>query len=150
MNTLAATQVSDYADKKWARRFSFRAIAMLTMICILGVTLLSGCALIQEENRRLTQAVADVIPESTKMKIATFPLWGLAGLCTLIIDGFIINPVFKANAAIDDAIDWAFLGFGTFLPAEIILIIPRVVAAVVIFIVSDILRCTIPYLFLDD
>jgi hypothetical protein len=128
-------------------RLGFRGLALLLVVCVLGAGLFSGCALIEEENRHTMKAVAAFIPESTTWRILSSPIWLVAGLGAIIIDGFVLNPIFNANAALDDALDWAFLGFGVFLPAEIILIAPRVVAAVLIFIVSEVARCTIPHVF---
>jgi hypothetical protein len=87
------------------------------------------------------------VPEDTTLKVVTSPVWVTAGIVTLAADGLVLNPVFKAPDALDNSLAWSFMGFGVFWPAEIVLIVPRAVAVPVIFVGSEIARCSIPYVF---
>jgi hypothetical protein len=123
-------------------------LAILATLALAAAALFPGCAVIEKDNRHLTKAVGEIlVPEGTTLKVATSPVWVTAGIVTLAADGLVLNPVFKAPDALDDSLTWSFMGFATFWPAEIVLIVPRAVAVPVIFVGSEIARCSIPYVF---
>jgi len=125
-----------------------RCAAILATLALAAAALFPGCAVIEKDNRHLTKAVGEVlVPEGTTLKVVTSPVWVTAGIVTLAADGLVLNPVFKAPDALDDSLTWSFMGFATFWPAEIVLIVPRAVAVPVIFVGSEIARCSIPYVF---
>lgn len=126
-----------------------RGLAMLAVLGLVCSALFPGCAALEKDNRRLTNALTEnFVPEDNMpLLLATSPLWGTAGIVTLVADTFVLNPIFNARDALDDAIDWAFLGFPIALPVEIVLIAPRAVVLPVVFLASEVLRCSIPYLF---
>lgn len=129
--------------------FSIRKhLAILATLALAAAALFPGCAVIEKDNRHLTKAVGEtLVPEGATLKVVTSPVWVTAGIVTLAADGLILNPVYKAPDALDDSLTWSFMGFATFWPAEIVLIVPRAVAVPVIFVGSEIARCSIPYLF---
>lgn len=130
--------------KKRNRAFWAAGLALLLLMS----TLFSSCAVIDSEDRHLTHVVDALVPKDDFVALlSTSPLWITAGIITLIVDGWIINPVVKAPAAVNDATTISFMGFGLFLPAEIVLIVPRGVGFAVIFVGSDIARCSVPYIF---
>ncbi|NQU44319.1 hypothetical protein HQ520_13600 [bacterium] len=125
-----------------------RALSLFLAQAVLTAAILAtSCATIEKDKRHLTRVVEEFVPESMPMMLLTAPVWGVAGLATIIVDGLILNPVFMAPQALDDALTWSFLGFGVILPLEVILILPRLVAVPVIFLGSEILRVSVPYLF---
>jgi len=132
-----------------ARGFAgpIRSLAPLSA-ALLFCALLAGCAVIDKDHRPLTRVVEKyLIPDDNYLlAAATFPVWAVAGVVTLPADGLVLNPVFSAPAAADDA-TLAFTGFGVVMPLEIALILPRAAAVPVIFLGSEIARCTIPYVF---
>lgn len=126
-------------------RFARRLITLFLFLLIFGIQF-TGCAVIDRDHRHLTKAVERNVPENMVVSIATFPVWGLAGVVTLAVDGLIINPIMNIPASVDDA-TVAFLGFGIILPFELVLLPVRVVATVPLFLGSEILRCSIPFIF---
>jgi len=130
-------------------KFGFgRRAAILAVLALAAAALFPGCAVIEKDNRHLTKAVGEIlVPEDTTLKVVTSPVWVTAGIVTLAADGLVLNPVFKAPDALDNSLAWSFMGFGVFWPAEIVLIVPRAVAVPVIFVGSEIARCSIPYVF---
>ena len=133
---------------RFARPGLGRTAGLIMALGLLRGALFPGCAVIEKDNRHLTKAVREIlVPEDTTMKVATSPVWVPAGIVTLAADGLVLNPVFKAPDALDDSLKWSFMGFGAIWPTEIVLIVPRAVAVPVIFVGSEVLRCSIPYVF---
>ena len=127
-------------------RRAARKFAWIFLLCLLPVVQFSGCAVIDRDRRHVAKIVEEAVPESMPLMLLTLPAWGVAGLVAIAVDGLVLNPVLSAPAALDDA-TLAFTFFGWLGPLEIILLPVRVVAAVPIFLGSEILRIMIPYVF---
>ncbi len=127
------------------KRNNRRLTSLLLLVAMLLIQI-SGCAVIDRDHRHVTKIVERSVPQNMALSILTFPLWGTAGVATLVADGLVINPVLNAPAALDDAM-MAFTGFGIILPLEIVLLPVRAVSTVPLFLGSEILRCSIPFLF---
>ena len=125
-----------------------RRVAALSMPALACCLAFASCAVIDRDHRHLTVVVEKtLIPEDNYvLTAASSPVWATGGLVALVADGLVLNPVFAAPKALDDA-TLPFTGFGLIGPLEAVLIVPRVVAVPIVFVGSEIARCTIPYVF---
>ncbi len=79
------------------RTRSVSACALLVWI------LLSGCAVIDEDNRRFLNVMDDAVqPESTGLRIALAPAMIPAGTVALVTDMVIVHPICVIPDAADD------------------------------------------------
>ncbi|MBN1866636.1 hypothetical protein JW916_05035 [Candidatus Sumerlaeota bacterium] len=123
-----------------------RSLVLLLLFAALASGAPTGCAVIDKDHRLLTRIAMTAFPDEGAAELYTAPLWVPVGTVTLVADGFGVNPALAAPQALDDGMI-AFTGYGLIVPAEIVLTLPRAVGFVVLFVGSEIGRCTIPYIW---
>ncbi len=113
--------------------------------CIVVLLAGPGCAVLSEDHRHITRYLDEnAVPEGTAVKVAASPLAIPAGLVSLTIDGFLINPVLNFPKAAKDAWNCFDPERIPYSAAEIFVFPMRIVTFVVVFLGSEIGRCCMP------
>ncbi len=109
----------------------------------------SSCAVLDEKNRPVTAALDELAPESPVVQAALSPLAVPVGILTLAIDGVLIQPIRSLPKALYDA-TWVFRGIESTGIGEIIVFPMRLITMPFIFVISELIRITIPSDLHDD
>lgn len=104
----------------------------------------SKCAVLDENNRYLTNVLEETAPESEVAQVAFAPVAFVLGLSSLLVDGVLIHPLVSLPYAIENG-TWVFTEIGFLGPLEIIATPMRIITFPVIVIGSEILRITLPF-----
>jgi len=115
------------------------------LIALLVLTLTTGCAVLDKDKRIITEYLEDNITPKTKAgKIALAPVAIPVGFTTMVVDGFIVNPVRNAPKAFDDA-SYVFTDVEYTGPGEIFVFPMRMITFPLIFLGSELIRCTMDF-----
>ena len=113
-------------------------------LVLLTVSALSGCALVNEENRHLSRALEKHCwPESTGARLAAAPLYVPVWIAALAVDGVVINPILSAPKALG----WAsgFCGLASFaLPFDIVAYPVKLLLFPAVFFGAEAVYCMVP------
>ena len=109
------------------------------MVCVLIALLSSaGCAILQEENRRLLNMLDDAVADTVTTDTATgrvlfAPFYVPVGLVAGAADAVLVNPSVAAPAAGREAYDIVWKGQPGGRVEQVLMFAPKVVATPVVF-----------------
>tara|TARA_Y100001937_G_scaffold62768_1_gene86127 strand:+ start:28860 stop:29189 length:330 start_codon:yes stop_codon:yes gene_type:complete len=96
--------------------------------------MISQCAFMVKENRRLTNALDSVVsPESTMAKVVLSPVFVPVGAVSLAADAIVIHPVAVIPQAADDTLDAIWREPEGSIIWQTFLFVPKVVFSPVFF-----------------
>lgn len=109
------------------------------VLLLAGLLLLSGCALVKKDNRRLLNALdAGIAPESTAARVALAPLVLPLGLLAAAGDQLFVHPATVVDDAWRDTVDVLWTSRGE-TPFKRALLLPLVTIATPPFYLGDFL-----------
>ncbi len=115
-----------------------------TFLLLVFLTILSGCAVLDEDCRPITRALNEKIaPENTAAQIALSPLAVPEGFFTLTVDGALIQPVRSIPDSWDTAYDLSFEGIDFLGFAEILATPMRIITFTVVFFGAEAGHCIV-------
>lgn len=130
--------VNGVEKRSWFSGGAFRAA-----VSFAATIVTTGCAVLNEDNRYVSSAVASLWPESTVGKVAVSPVIGPAWIVGIVVDAVAINPVMSIPRSFFTAV--AFNGMIPHVPVVEILVFPvRIIAFPIVFIGAEITYSMVP------